>query len=265
MAPACEHVAIQVSPEGRVALVRQLRSREGVAYFLDLVTGEVVEFKSVDNVEFLTDELLLVPYPKGQPYLLNRQTLERYSISRLYPERLPDGVLENGDINPNALLPILDRAGQIFIWDDWLVTVESHTTRDTSSNYLVSESNLFGESANGDLLRHFLYENEIPYLTSYRRYYPEGMPSHTGALLARDDGIYLASTGERIVEGFSAPSYGYLVPAGWAYNDRGVVLHPGEVFLLDLTRISLYLGRHILVPQPVLMLKVPDEYFTATQ
>jgi len=130
--------------------------------------------------------------------------------------------------------------------------------------YTVSVLSLTGKSHSGKAAHEYLQQYHIPYAVSKQQYGAEGLPSFSGRFVFRQDGIYLNATGERIVENYHLSADDYFVAKGWVSDDRGVVIHKGA-HLLDLTwlgdPISLEpTGSYIYVPQPVLLLKVPEQY-----
>ena len=93
------------------------------------------------------------------------------------------------------------------------------------------------------------------------------MVSPDGKFVARGDGIYVVATEEKIVEGFSASRFfraysrKYFTPRGWLYDGSGVIyskfLNP---CLIEFSFLSDSASCTYEVPQPVLLLKVPEEY-----
>jgi len=243
---ACEDASVKVSPGGR--LIDVLGNPR---YFLNLETGERIESPTALGYGFLTDSLLLVN-PRGrEPYLLDLNTGAQSRVAVIRRGTLP--MLDDGTIDPAAILPLLRQAEQVYIISDFVVLVGVD-----SGNYLVQENILAGHTRDGELAQQFLEENNISYVTVGRPSAYDGIPSHTGTFLSRLDGIHLISTGQRIVESYRLGSQGYFIPFGWVYDDRGVILRSGSVYLLDLRVIYLY--HYMPVPQPVLLLKVPEEY-----
>jgi hypothetical protein len=122
----------------------------------------------------------------------------------------------------------------------------------------------------GSSLERFLLENQIAY-QQVQPSSPKELLSADGKFIARSEGIYLASTGERIVAGYTSSSHDraysgqYFSVRGWSYDGRGVIydkfLNPclleGSSVLTD--------GPFCMVevPEPIIMLKVPEKYLEA--
>ena len=99
------------------------------------------------------------------------------------------------------------------------------------------------------------------------------MVSPDGRFVARADGIYLVETGERIVEGYSASKFyraysrKYFKVRGWNYGGSGVIY---SKFLNPcLIETSFFIfddpACYYEVPQPVVILKMPEEYLLPQQ
>jgi hypothetical protein len=102
----------------------------------------------------------------------------------------------------------------------------------------------------------FLITNHIEY-TALPKQFPGEVISPDGRFIARDDGIYLAKTNQKIVQGVRRLSV-----RGWLSDGSGAIYTShGQPCLLWL---ALPMGDgpwcEIRVPQPVLKLKVPEEY-----
>ncbi len=250
---ACQHASVTVSPGGRFLDVIQ-KPR----YIVDLGTGNKIDPPIAKGYDFLSDDLLLVDSRTLNPYLFDIRSQNRTPITII--DRWDVPTLDSGHIDPTAILPLLRKARSVYVLADVIIMLDVD-----SKNYMVEEFDLLGHSRDGELARPFLDENGIPYTVSYQPYHPDGWLSHTGEFLAREDGIYLVGTGEQIAENLRFPSYGYLVPAGWVYDDRGIILRPGTLYLIDLTWLPSFMEMQLVrVPQPVLMLKVPQEYLQPT-
>jgi hypothetical protein len=118
-------------------------------------------------------------------------------------------------------------------------------------------------------MEQFLQENNIIYQTVLPDF-PGEVASPNGRFIARHDGIYLFETNQKIVDGYSSSrtyrpySRKYFEVRGWASDSTRAVykkfLNPCLIetnfFVLD------DFGCFYEIPQPVIMLKVPDEYLT---
>ncbi|MEP7358753.1 MAG: hypothetical protein ABI847_16010 [Anaerolineales bacterium] len=172
---------------------------------------------------------------------------------------LPGGSLEDGTADPTVLLPLLRSADELYLVGADLYILNGRLSGDAlARDYSIHESNWLDLPSQGELLKHYLADHSLPYHVSPQPF-GLGLISHSETLVARRDGVYRVISNERIVENQYLSAYGYLLPAGWLYDDRGIILQPGYRYLIDLSgSFSLELGR---VDQPVLLLKIPPEYW----
>jgi hypothetical protein len=263
----CQEASIQVSPGGHFAKVHIEKTNQD--FLLDLQTGMMVAPPANDAYGFITDDLLLASNGAAgiNLYLIDRQSGKQSPITRLDPKKLPGGTLTDGNINPDVVLPLLHNASKVFVSEGGLLLLGLPSQEYSASNYFIDERDWLGPywesgaAAYGELTREYLEDKKIPYVDIYAQWhYPDGLLSHSGAFVAKRDGIYLSSESERITESYELPPYGYFIPGGWVFDDRGVLLRPRSVFLIDLTWLFTPLGHHIPIPQPILILNVPDEY-----
>ncbi|HEU0291151.1 MAG TPA: hypothetical protein VFR47_00345 [Anaerolineales bacterium] len=265
--PACRNGGVQLSPSGRLLYVREKNGGLDSTYLLDLQTQEKIQFAIPEGCNyFLTDNLvfLSLDYGGGE-YILDRTTEEQYPIQR-FTSLHPD-VYVNGDVDLNLLAEALHEAEYVFLIDDNDAVVALAPDFPTSSerNFLISRFDIPGMSPNR--VEQFLQEYQVVYqLISVS--FPEEVISPDGRFVARTDGIYLVQTGQKIVEGYaSSKSYRaysrkYFAVRGWTYDGTGVIyskfLNPCLVetnfFIFD--DPSCYYE----VPQPVILLKVPEEH-----
>jgi hypothetical protein len=119
-------------------------------------------------------------------------------------------------------------------------------------------SSAFDVPDDGDVNRaeSFLQENSIHYEPVYALAGGD-IVSPDGRFIARNDGIYLAATDQLLVE---APIEGV---QGWIYDGRGAIYTGRDcVFLLSLPGLDMSCLAWI--NQPVILLKVPEEYLSST-
>lgn len=253
---ACQQRLVELSPGGRYLAVKS--SAPAASYFLDFPSSVIVDAPSLANSSFVTDDLLLFPSPTPEYYLLDWQAKAQIEIVRLWPFRVPGGQSEDGVPDPTVLLPLLQSTEKLHLLWGRLVVLDGRLGPESEDrNYLIEEPVWLDGSRDGELLRAFLEEHNIEY---HERSGRVGLdwPSHTGTFVARADGIYLVETGEQISEMYS-PSKGLFTIAGWVFDDRGVVLDGGGVYLMRFTLFEADM-RFGFVRQPVLMLKVPPRY-----
>jgi hypothetical protein len=105
----------------------------------------------------------------------------------------------------------------------------------------------------------FLQENSIKYQTLLSDF-PHEVVSPNGKLVARDNGIYLAENNQMIAK--APPS----LVRGWTSDGQGVIYSSGGRCLIRRgLPFTDDIGCAIEVPQPVLKLKVPEEYLLPAQ
>jgi hypothetical protein len=257
---ACrEPTILGLSLSGRFMTV-DVEAPQPERFILDFQTGAVEYLPTDYNFIYLTDDLWVLPGGR-EAYLVERETRAQTPITTLSPERVPGGALEDrryGD--PEALLPLLRSTSQIFLSDDHAWVLDGRLTPDsTPRHYTFTQFWWWPERVHvsGGAMRQFLDRHQIAYhLLS--RHTDLAWPSHSGEFTAYLDGIVRTETGERVVENYRPlGSLSGLVPRGWVFEDRGVVLRPRPRWLIDFSvgvhRI-LQAGR---VPMPLLLLKVP--------
>lgn len=257
LVPACKDARVIVSPGGQC--MRVWISGQPL-YMFDFETQQRIALPVPDSYSFVTDSLLLVkPEAQGEPsYLFDVNTLARLSVTNLYWANTPT-LADERTLDPAVILPLLRNASGVFLLPDRNILM---VMQDRA--YTVDELSLTGRFKGGEAAREYLQQHHIPYTVSKQQYYTGGMPSVSGRFVFRQDGIYLNATGERIVENYHLSADDYFFAKGWVYDDRGVVIHNGA-HLLDLTWLGDPIsheptGAYIYVPQPVLLLKVPEQY-----
>jgi hypothetical protein len=258
---ACQDASAYISPGGR--WLKIYAEQAPSSYLIDLQTGKRSEPPVSDSFSFVTDNLLLVnTSPNFDLYLLDLESGVQDPVEQLYPERMPGGLRSDGTIDPNVVLPLLYLADKVFVLgSSALILGVDHT-----NNYLIDEVFWFEHSRDGELIREYLEEKRIPYTGAL--FNPTSLLSHSGVFQAKQDGIYLTGTNERIVESYRLlRTNEYPYPEGWSYDDQGVILRSGYVYLVDLMGslpgFDTFHLRFFGVPQPVLLLKIPEEYLTS--
>jgi len=224
-------------------------------YILDLQTGEKISLPYLEKsgVSFLTDNLLYVSLSYDENYVLDRITGNQYPLRKFHTLR-PGAYIE-GHADPILLADALRQAKYVFFRnvDDTIVALDTNFPTSSENNFIINRFGIPGENPNRT--EQFLRANHIVYQTIPSAYFEE-VTSPDGRFIARTDGIYLADTGQKLVEGYS------LSVRGWTYDGHGVIyshalgrclLRIGFPFADD----TGCLGR---VAQPVIKLKVPEEY-----
>jgi len=267
--PACQYVSSVISPSGRLLSMREKDSGATPVYLLDLQTGEKTPFSLLNNsgFYFLTDNLLYVSVSYEENYVLDSATGNQYPVHRFLIAR-PDA-FEGDNANPVLLAEILRQAKYVFFKEEGgsIIALDPDFPASAENNFLILRFDIADNSS-----EQFLTENNIIYQTILPDL-PEEAVSPDGRFVARPDGIYLVGTGQKIVEGYSPSgefrgySGKYFSVRGWIYDSSGVIysklLNPclleTTFFIFD--DYSCYIE----VPQPLIKLKVPEEYLLRTQ
>jgi hypothetical protein len=266
--PACDYVYAMLSPSGRLLSVREQDSVANSIYLLDLETGEKIPFPLPEKsgFYFLTDNLLYVSISYGaEEYILDRMTGNQYPIQE-FRTLLPNAYVQ-GDANLELLAESLRQSKYVFFrdYDGTIVALDPDFPSSAENNFIIDRFGIPGDNLNRT--EQFLKENNIAYQAILPDF-PEQVVSPDGSFVARPDGIDLVKTGQKIVEGYSASnsirgySGKYFFARGWTYDGKAVIasefLNPCLIettfFILD--SYSCYFE----VPQPVLKIKVPEEY-----
>ncbi len=265
---ACSHTSTGIIFGRKHLLVRN--TQRGEKYLLDLRNGEKTPF----NFEgfFLPDELFIIDDQKHSRYiLLDRTDGTQYPITHLQLQKIPGAILSDGQVNPDVLKPFRDaKFVYYFSGREVVFAIASDYRSQSAQNVWIKGSDL--PSNDVGRIPDLLEKNYISYSPKSRGFAEAVSPN--GAFIARLDGIYLTSTGEKIVENYSLldkpdPSRpdrnnpkGYLLISGWTHDSSAVVLLGPRMFLVE----SMPLGASAAIPslfefyQPVLKLKVPVQY-----
>lgn len=258
--PACKNRGARLSPSGRFLYVRATESTSDTAYLLDFETNE----KTLLNLEgigffFLTDDLLFVIVRNSEDeYLFDRMTGETYPIQRFsssYPGSYVDGYAD-----PDKLATALKAAKQVFLINDYntLVALSPNFPSSPEFNFHINGFSIPGDTPTSVRLEQFLQKNDIVY-ENIPFYIRKEVISPDGKLVARTDGIYLVETGQKVVESVSSSLRRVWMVGGWTHDDSAVVyiyfIDPCVLEISFLDPICIFK-----VPQPVLKLKVPEEY-----
>lgn len=247
---ACENViSSRISPSGRLLYVHQENSGVISAFLLDFQTRESMDATEQPFSSFLTDDLWFLQ--KGlDDYIFDRTTGVQYPIEKFVYSR-PDGQI-NLKTNQPLLVESLRQAEQVFLIGastDTVVALAPNFEAHPEQNFIVEKYDVPDFNT-----ERFLQENGISYQTVLPGY-PHEAVSPNGRLIARDDGIYLVETNQMIVKAPPA------LVNGWLGNSEGAIyssygrcfIHRGLPFADDI-------GCEIRVRQPILLLKVPEEY-----
>jgi len=267
--PACHYISSTtsptLSPSGKLLHVRTIRFGHSSSYLLNLQTMESIDVTDQPFSDFLTDDLWFAE-SGSEDIILDRITRKRYAIQEFRYWR--ENAYVDGKPNLDLLISALHQAKQVFYIqnNDVVVVLISDLPVNSEENFTFGLSVVPGWNSNQ--VEEFLQENNVIYQTVPARFpYPNERISPDERFVARTDGIYLVETGQKIVEGyvvrgFYHPYSGkYFGARGWTHDGTGVIysrnLNP------CLFETSFFTGDYacfIKVPQPVIKLKLPEEY-----
>ena len=272
--PACQYVSSILTPSGRIMYVQEISGNSNSTYLLNLQSQEKIPFFIPEgSPRFLTDDLLFLWVDCGKGYecgyfILDRNTGKQYPI-RNFVFLQPDAYTYNL-VSVEILADYLREAENVFlIDDDIIVAIVSDFRTSPERNFFVVQGAFAGYDS--DRVKRFLRNNNINYIYVPDRF-PDEALSPDGRFIARSDGIYVATTNQKIVEEYSSSKYyqssrGYFQVRGWTYDNTGVIYSTFQPPCL-FKKISLGVdetGCFKMVSQPLLKLKVPDKYLLPTQ
>jgi hypothetical protein len=251
---ACSHVHSRLLPSGDLLYAQEEKSGITSIYLLNIQSGEKIDVPDKTFSSFLTDDLWFVK--KGiEDYIVDRTTGTQYPIKifRFWQ----DNSYVSGEPNLELIITALNQAEQVFFFpDDNIAIVLSETFQtNLEQNFTFGLSDIPEWDPNR--VERFLAEHNISYQI-VRPYFPHEVVSPNGKLIARDEGIYSVETNQMIAK--APPSF----VRGWTSNGGGVVYSSSPRCLIR--RFELFaddIGCAVGVPQPVLLLKVPDEYLSS--
>lgn len=256
---ACKYGSSILSPSGRLLYVREEESGINSTYLLDLQTDEKIPFALPEGSNhFLTDDLIFHSYYGDDEYVLDRSTGQQYPI-RQFVHLRRDAYI-NGNLNLNVLANELRDAGDVFLIDNnTIVALALGFQTSREHNFYIDQTSLQEYDPNRG--EQFLTENRIDYQAVPGTFQEEAL-SPDRRFIAGKDGIYLAESGDKVVEAYTARGITgkYFSIQGWAYDSSGVIYYK----FLDACLVELpsYDGGvcSIRVQQPLIKLKVPEEY-----
>ena len=266
---ACQNSSARLLPSGQLLYVRENKDDHTSTYLLDLRTNEKIAFTlPYSSFDFLTDDLLYIfVYYEANEYLLDRSTNNEYPIKRFVYSH--PGSYIDGNADPAKLVTALRQAKDIYFIansTDMVVALPPNFPAHPELIFYFNRFDLQGFDPNR--VEKFLQQNKISYQTPLPSYpeYPHEITSPSGKFIARPDGIYLSGSEKKIVEGYSFREFlarRFFTPRGWIYNGTGVIY----TTLINPCLIgpSFFTGCHYKVPQPVLLLKMPEEYMPSTE
>jgi len=264
---ACKSWTVEISPTGSTLYVREKVFGRFSNYLLNFQSNEIIPIKSnATHFDFLTDELLFrtdKDYIQNGGYVLDADTGIEYSI-KTFREIQPNAYVNNY-ANTDLLVTAFREADQIILLDAAsypAISLSADFREHPEHSFVIYFHDIEGAGVNR--IEQLLQQNNIYYAyapsPSIWDSYHREVVSPDGKLIAKTDGIYLAETNQRIVEGIP----NRVLVNGWTNN--GYVIYSSTYLGPCLFRFSLPMMDDsscvIVVPQPVLKLKVPDEYLS---
>ena len=268
--PACRYMSSTISPSGRLLYIQEETSEAPSTYLLDFQTGEKTPFVlAKGSNHFLTDDLLFLSLEyghgyEGGEYILDRSTGKQYPI-RSFVSLWPDAYVY-GKVNLDVLASELQDTKDVFlIGNDTIVALTSDFHTSPEHSFHIDQTSFPGYEINR--AEQFLQQNNIDYHFVPDRFPGEAL-SPDGRFIARADGIYLTGTGQKIVDAYVARGFfhdysgKHFSVRGWIYDSTSVIY---SKFLKPcLIELSVYCFVAD-VSQPLLKLKVPEEYLLPAQ
>jgi len=276
--PACNKTGSRISPSGRLVLVYEKVEENGniLTYLLDTQTNKKNYFSLPEsNIHFLNDRLMYIfvwygGNYEGGDYIFDLATTTMYPIQKFISWR--PGSFVNGYADLAKLSESLLNSDNVYYIRDGrlIVALPDDFPENPNQAFLSGASDI---PYNGDINRvePFLKEYNIDY-TYIPAIFTDELMSPDSRFIARRDGIYLSKTNQMIVEGYTFSSYHrsysgkFFSLRGWKYDSSGAIYSQfiGPCLLEFGFPGSDGPGCFVQVPQPVLLLKVPEEYLTPT-
>ncbi len=244
----------KLSPSGRFLYIREEENEHVASYLLDLQTMERMKVTDQRFSSFLTDDLWFVD-GSVNVYIIERTTGTKYAIKSF--RYWQDNVFVNGAPNLELLVSALQQADKVFVTQnhDSVVVLMLDFRTNPEKSFTFWGSDIL-EPFLGIQIEEFLRANNVTYQTTLADF-PHEVISPDGKFIARDDGIYLVGSNQMIVK---TPIPGV---RGWTYDGRGVIYTSSRcLFRIGFPADGGACLRR--VSQPVILLKVPEEYLQST-
>jgi hypothetical protein len=261
---ACRLVSSRLSPSGRLLFVGEKIDGVDTKYLLDLDTMEKTNIEYQPFPNFLTDDLWFIESGL-EDTIIDRTADRQYSIKAVRYWR--EDTYENGKPNLELLVSALHQAKHIFFIqnNDTVVVLMYDFPINLEKNFTFGCSDITGWNSNR--VEQFLQENNITYQTIPDDFRNEVI-SPDGKFVARPSGIYLIEMDQRIITSYTIgcffhPFSGkYLEVRGWTNDGTGVIyskfLNPCLIEMGIPGGVACFYE----VPQPVIKLKVPEDYLS---
>ncbi len=257
--PACRYARSILSPSGRLLYVME---QDTSTYLLDLEMGTKIAFAIPDGSNyFLTDDLVFHTLYGTDGSVLDPNTGKQYPIKR-FIELRPDAYVNGELLNLNIPADELGKAKDVFlIDDDNIIALVPGFDKYPERNFNIRRGDFPGPEANR--AEQFLQQYGIAYQKVFQNSvprFPNEVISPDGKYVARGDGIYSIETGQRIVGRISS-SRDWAV-RGWTYDGSAVIYSHFQNPCVIRSNFGFFDSTlcFLKVPQPVIKLKVPEEY-----
>ena len=250
---ACRQSNVELSPSGRVLYVREKKSGITTAtYLLDLQTMERTDVFNQPFSKFLTDDLWFAQSGL-ENYIIDRTSGMQYPIQTFL--HLQPQAYSYGKVDPNLLFNALLPVERVFLIDapyQPVIALSSDFRTHPEHSFTFNGSDLPG--GNTGQVEQFLQQNNILYYHTPASF-PDEVISPDGRFVARADGIYLVNSNQKVVD-----AYPFRL-RGWTNDSRGVIYSSdGRCLIQRGLPFSDDVGCATWVPQPVIKLKVSEEY-----
>jgi hypothetical protein len=253
----CRRVStgFKLSPGGHFLYIREEEKEHVASYLLDLQTMERMKVTDQRFSSFLTDDLWFVD-GSVNGYIIERTTGTQYAIKSF--RYWQDNAFVNGEPNLELLVAALQQAETVVVTQnhDSVVVLTADFRTNPEKSFTFRGSDILKPFI-GIQIEDFLRANNVTYQTILADF-PREAISPDGRFIAQDDGIYIVGTNQMNVK---APIPGV---RGWTYDGRGVIYTSSRC----LFRIGFPADGGaclIRVSQPVIRLKVPEEYLLSQE
>jgi hypothetical protein len=250
----CNLRYVKLSPGGRFLYLDE--DRDGRTSLLDLETGQQTPIPEI--TDFMTDNMAFKMHINGggseDVFVIDIATGQQYPIR--YFRDLQPNAYRDGQLNRQMLIDTLQQAQEIYMvnFENSIIVLMSKFPTNTEKNFLLDRGDLDGDALKVPLKK-FLADNSIHYTVLTGVFLTQTV-SPDGRFIARDDGIYLVATGQKIVAGLPR-----LLVMGWVSDGSGAIYTAWDEPCWPGFSISgIFSACEIRVTQPVIKLKVPVSY-----
>ncbi|MEM8534951.1 MAG: hypothetical protein AAGF95_29200 [Chloroflexota bacterium] len=254
---ACQSAWIHsMAPSGQALLV-ETTARPRISH-LDISTGQEQIFPfdpmNVSRISFIDDQRFLVRLSRNTGYLVyDQQQQVHLPVPAIYFDAQEAQVQE-----------VLHTAQEVLLFNSEVLVLASNYRQQPDNNAVLTDVNAVDvEQINTQLQPKNMRATPVhpPYQadrsSSFQRYSPDGR------FTARRDGIYHTDTQEQIIS-TDLPFFDRISdfdPVGWTTGQRGVVYAGRTAYVIDNTNDYAIPYSWLPVPQPQLLLELPEEFW----